>query len=412
MHALVFIASLWAASAAAADWPQFRGPDGQGHAEARGLPLTWSETENIAWKMPIAGRGWSSPAITDGRIWLTVARDEGHSLRAIALATHTGGPLADVEVFHKTDPGSIHSKNSHASPTAIIEGDRVYVHFGAHGTACLATDGSIVWKTEELHYNHQHGPGGSPVLWRDLLLVNCDGTDVQYVVALDKKTGDVRWKRDRAHIGEERRAGRDVAPMAYSTPLVVSVGGRDELISVASDHVVAYEPSTGEEIWFLRFNGYSNVPRPFVAGGLVFVTSGYGKPILYAINLDGEGDVTDSKVAWTLTKGVPLNPSPLVVGDELYVLNDSGIVTCLAVESGKRHWQKRLGGNFSASPIYADGRIYILDEAGTTIVIKPGKEYELLATNRLEGRTLASLAVADGALFLRTETHLYRIEKR
>ena len=396
----------------AAEWPQFRGPDGQGHAPRRSqVPVSWSETQNITWKMPIPGRGWSSPAIADGKVWLTTATEDGHSLRALAIDAVTGKTLHDVEVFRKDDPGAIHSKNSHASPTAIIEEDRVYVHYGAHGTACLSTSGDIVWRNNELKHNHQHGPGGSPVVWHDLLILNCDGTDVQFVVALDKETGKIRWNRPRAHIGEPRRTGKDIAPMAYSTPLIIDVAGRPQLVSVGADSVVAYEPASGEEIWWSRFNGYSNVARPVFGHGMVFISSGYGPTTFYAIKVDGHGDVTDSKVAWKINKGMPVNSSPLIIGDEIYVLSDSGILTCLDVASGKRHWQKRIGGNFSASPLYAGGRIYLLDEAGNATVIRPGKKYELVGTNKLDGRTLASPAVARDAIFLRTETHLYRIEQ-
>jgi len=396
----------------ARDWPQFRGPDGQGHAEATGLPLKWSESDNVSWKVPITGRGWSSPSIADGKVWLTTAQDDGHSLRAVALDVRSGSILHDVEVFAKTDPGAIHSKNSHASPTPLIDGHRVYVHFGAHGTACLTTQGDIVWKMDELKYNHQHGPGGSPLVWQDLLIVNCDGTDVQFVVALDKETGKVRWKRDRGHISEPRRTGKEVAPMAYSTPLLIEVEGRPQIISAGADHVAAYDPASGNEIWWAAYNGYSNVPRPVFGHGLVFVSSGYGSPTLYAIAVDGQGDVTASKAAWNMKRAAPLSPSPLLVGDELYVISDAGIATCLDARTGKRHWQQRLGGNFSASPVYADGRIYLLDENGSTTVLRPGKTYEELASNKLEGRTLASLAVADGAIFLRTESHLYRLEEK
>ena len=399
------------ASAFAHDWPQFRGPDGQGHAAGQGLPLKWSETQNVAWKVPVAGRGWSSPAVTGKQIWLTTALDDGRHLRTIALRATDGSVLHDVEVFAKSDPGSIHSKNSHASPTPYIDGDRVYVHFGAHGTACLTTAGEIVWKTDVLHYNHQHGPGGSPVVWNDLVIVNCDGTDVQFVAALDKQTGDVRWKRDRQHISEARRTGKNIAPMAYSTPLLIEAAGRDQLVSAGSDHVAAYDPATGEEIWWAAYDGYSNIPRPVLGHGLVFVSSGYGAPTLYAIGVDGRGDVTGSKVAWTMKRGAPLSPSPLLVGDELYVISDAGILNCVDARTGKRHYQERLGGSFSASPILADGRIYLLDEDGTTTVVKPGHKFEKLATNRVDGRTLASLAVADGAIFLRTDSHLYRIER-
>jgi outer membrane protein assembly factor BamB len=384
-----------------ADWPQFRGPDGQGHSAETGLPLTWSETENVAWKTPIPGLGWSSPAIQGDQIWLTTALEAGHVLCAICVNRTDGQIVHNVEVFRKEDPGPIHNKNSHASPTPLIEGDRVYVHFGAHGTACLTTAGEIVWKTEELKHDHRHGPGGSPVLYEDLLILNCDGTDVQFVIALDKATGQPRWRSDRE------------GAMSYSTPLVIEVDGQDQLITTGGEQVIAYKPTSGEEIWRARYpGGYSNVPRPVYGDDLVYVCSGYNTPKVFAIRPEGaQGDVTATHVVWTLEKAAPHNPSPLLIGDELYVVSDKGIGTCLDAKTGTVHWQERLGGNYSASPLFVDGRIYFLSEEGLTTVISPGKEFKQLASNQLDGRTLASVAVSKGAFYLRSADHLYRIEQ-
>ena len=400
--------------AVAEDWPQFRGPDGQGHATSRNVPLTWSETENIVWKVPVPGLGWSSPSVVGNQIWLTSAVDEGHSLRAIALARDTGKPLYDVEVFHLDEPGPIHTNNSHASPTPVVEDGRVYVHFGAHGTACLSTDGQLIWKTQELKYNHQHGPGGSPVVWKDLLIVQCDGVDVQFVVALDKATGKIRWKREREHISEERRSGKKEVPMAYCTPLVIDVDGETQLICLGSDALVAHDPATGDELWWFSFSGYSNVAKPVYAKGMLFFPSGFGTPVFCAIKVGGRGDVTKTNRAWTTIRSgvVPLDVSPLVVGDELYTITDSGIGVCYDAVTGKLRWQDRLEGKFWASPVFADGRIYSLDEAATTTVLAPGKAFEKLATNKLDGHAQASPAIVDGVIFLRTDTHLYRIEKQ
>ncbi|MGH7138833.1 MAG: PQQ-binding-like beta-propeller repeat protein, partial [Pirellulales bacterium] len=375
-------------------------PDGQGHSNQRGLPLKWSETENIAWKAPVAGLGWSSPVIAAGQIWLTTALDKGHSLRAVCLDSASGETMHDIEVFHADDPGGIHSKNSYASPTPILEQGRVYLHFGDLGTACLSTDGQVVWRNSELKYSHGHGPAGSPVLYHDLLIVSCDGIDVQYVAALDKHTGKLRWKTD--------RKGR----MAYSTPLVIKVGGADQLVSTGGEQAMAYEPDSGKEIWRVRYDGYSEVPRPVYGQGLVFLATGYDTPWLYAVRPDGRGDITESHVEWKLQKGAPLNPSPLLVGEDLYLVSDQGIASCLDAKTGDKHWQKRLPGNYSASPLVADDKIYITNEQGLTTVIEPAKEYRQLAANEIDGQTLASLAVSGKAIFLRSGTHLYRIEKK
>ena len=386
--------------APAENWPEFRGLTGQGHSGERGLPLTWSETENVAWKVPIPGRGWSSPVLIDDQIWLTTAMDDGRSLRAICLNRDTGRIVHNVEVFQLTDPGAVHQKNTHASPTPILEGDRVYLHFGSHGTACITRSGQIVWKTQELKYYHRHGPGGSPVVYGDLLIVSCDGYDIQFVVALDKQTGKIRWKSPRKGY------------QAYTTPLTIQVQGKDQLISPGAHRTVAYEPLTGKEIWSVRYgDGYSNVPRPVFGHGLVFICSGFEQAELLAVRPDGRGDVTDSHVAWSVKRAVPLTPSPLLVGEELYLVSDNGIASCLDAKSGKTHWQQRLGGNHSASPIFAEGRIYFLNEEGGSVVIEPGKEFKKLATNQLDGQTLASMAVSGRAIFVRSSSHLYCLQQ-
>ena len=395
----------------ASDWPQFRGPEGQGHSTASKLPTTWSETENVLWKTPVPGSGWSSPALLGQQIWLTTAVDNGKTLHALAFDRRSGKLLHDVVVFELEDPGPIHSKNSHASPTPLLEGDRVYVHFGAHGTACLDNSGKILWTNRELKYNHRHGPGGSPVLFKDLLILNCDGSDLQFVTALDKTTGQVRWKTERKHISEDRRSGKSNVPMAYSTPLLATIDGRLQLLSCGSDSLVSYNPEDGSENWWFRYDGYSNVPRPVLANGLVFISSGYDRPEFFAVRTaDAKDDITESHLAWNLKKAAPLNPSPLALGNELYIVSDNGIATCLDAATGTQHWQERLGGNFSASPTFADGLVWFLDEAGKMIVIKPGTTFEQVATNTLEGRTLATPAFVDQSIYLRTDTHLYCLQ--
>jgi outer membrane protein assembly factor BamB len=387
----------------AEDWPEFRGPGGEGHSTERGLPLEWTEaadgsSKNIAWKALVPGAGWSSPAIRGNRAWLTTATDGGRSLRAVAVDIKMGRIVLDIEVFRLTGDIPIHAKNSHASPTPVLDGDYVYLHFGSYGTACLRSSGAIVWRTR-LPYYHRHGPGGSPTSYKDLLIISCDGYDTQYVVALEKKTGKIRWKRPRDGY------------QAYTTPLVINVDGRDQVVSPGAYRAVAYDPLTGAEIWSVRYGkGYSNVPRPVFGAGLVFLCSGFEEPSILAVRPDGKGDVTETHVAWTGRRGAPLTPSPLVIGDEIYFVNDSGIASCVDARTGKEHWRQRLGGNYSASPVYADGRIYFMSEECETVVIAPGKQFGLLARNRLDGTCLASMAISDRAIFVRTNDHLYRLE--
>ncbi len=399
----VWVLALPSAAALGQDWPEFRGPGGQGHSVEHGVPIEWNEARNVMWKTPVAGLGWSSPVVAGGRVWLTTATDAGDiSLRALAFDVESGRELLNVEVFRLRTARDINPKNSWASPTPVIEGDRVYVHFGADGTAALTTSGEIVWKTR-FPYESQHGAGGSPVLYGDLLIFSCDGHDAAFVVGLDKRTGKVRWKTGR----------RQPADQAYTTPLVIRVGERDQIVSVGAFRAAAYDPQSGKEIWRVGYrDGFSNVPRPVYGHGLVYIATGFQQPTLIAVRPDGSGDVTPTHVAWTLRRGAPLTPSPLLVGDELYVVTDAGILSCLDAKSGELHWQQRLGGTYSASPVFADGRIYFLAEQGAAIVIAPGKEFRRIAVNVLDGGALASMAVSAGSVFIRSDRHLYRIATR
>jgi outer membrane protein assembly factor BamB len=387
---------------ASADWPQFRGPTGQGHSSETGLPLEWSESRNVVWKVPVPGRGWSSPVVAAGRAWLTTStKERGASLRALAFDVESGREVVNVELFHVRSADLLNAKNSHASPTPIIDGDRVYVHFGAEGTAALTTSGEIVWKTR-LPYQSQHGNGGSPMLYGDLLILSCDGSDQAFVVALDKRTGKVRWKTWR----------RQPWDQAYTTPLLIRVGEQDQVVSVGAYRAAAYDPQTGKELWRVSYaDGFSNVPRPVYGHGLVYIATGFQQPTLMAVRPDGSGDVTKTHVAWTLRRAAPLTPSPLIVGDEIYIVNDGGIASCLDAKTGDPLWQQRLGGEYSASPVFADGRIYFLNEEGVATAIAPGTAFVRLATASLDGATLASIAVADGSFFIRSDTHLYRIAR-
>ncbi len=385
----------------AQEWPQFRGPDGQGHASERGLPTEWSETQNIVWKVPVPGRGWSSPVAAAGRVWLTTATTIGResSLRLLSFDAASGRQTLDVEVFRLKNLTLLNAKNSHASPTPIVEGDRVYVHFGAQGTAAVSTTGEILWKVR-LQYDSQHGNGGSPVLYGDLLILNCDGFDEAFVVALDTQTGKTRWRTLRPQPWSQ----------AYSTPLVIRVDNRDLVVSVGAFHAAALDPQNGKEVWRVDYpDGFSNVPRPVYDEGLVFIATGFQQPAILAVRPDGKGDVTRTHVAWTQSRGAPLTPSPLVVGNELYVVTDAGIASSIDVRTGTIRWQHRLGDGVSASPVLADGRIYFLDESGKTTVVAPGPTFQQLATNVLDGPALASMAVASQSFFIRTATHLYRI---
>ena len=392
--------SIAAATPAAAAWPEFRGPGGQGLAREANAPLRWGEGRNIAWSAPIPGRGWSSPVVRDGLVWLTAAEQGGASLSALAFEASSGRLIRQTEVFALDSAPSIHQKNSHASPTPILEDDRVYVHFGALGTAALDFDGRVVWTNREHRYNHGHGSGGSPEQWENLLIFSCDGTDRQFMAAVDKNDGRTAWT-----------ASRGRARMAYSTPLAIPRGDDAQIVSPGADRAVSYDPRTGRELWWITYDGFSNVPRPVYAHGLVYIASGFYDPTLFAVRPDGEGDVTLSHVAWTASRGVPLTPSPIVVGDQIHFVSDNGIASCLDARDGSEHWRKRLGGNFSASPTAVGERIYFTNETGETTVLRAGVRYEELARNQLGDETLASLAVDGEAIYLRAGTTLYRLEE-
>lgn len=391
------------------NWPEFRGPTGQGLSSETGLPVEWSEDRNVAWKVEVPD-GWSSPIYWDGRLFVTAAlpveggEPNDQHLAALCLDAGDGKILWQKTLFGQRheDVQGIHTKNSHASPTPLTDGRRLFVHFGPHGTACLTLDGEVTWFRDDLKYDPRHGGGNSPVLVDDLLFVNCDGHDTQFVVALDAETGKDRWREDRPPLRGEKG-------FAFGTPLVIEIEGRKQIISPAADRVVAYDPAGGEELWRFDYEGYSIVPRPVFGHGLVFVSSSFDDPTFYALR-PGRGK--EPEVAWSTKKGAPGTPSPLLVGDEIYFVDDRGIATCADATTGKTHWVERLGGNYSASPVFAGGHIYFQNEDGGTVVVAPGKEFQSVARNSLPGRTLASYAVADSSIFLRTDTHLYRLKQQ
>ena len=389
------------------NWSQFRGPGGQGHSTATGLPLSWSETTNVSWKCEIEGTGWSSPVTRGKQLWVTTALDSGKSLLAISLNLTTGKQLQRIEVFTPQTIRRRHSKNSYASPTPILEGDRVYVHFGPYGTACLTTAGEIVWKTKLAHTT-LYGPSSSPVLFKDLLIVQCHGTDVRYVTALDKTTGQAVWQTTHDYKNPQLERHN-----AESTPLVIHTDGGAQLICNVAGHVLAYEPRTGNSLWSVQqAENYAQVPRPVYGNGLLFTAGGYYSPVLFAIRPDGRGDITASHVKWSVREAVPHNPSPLLINQQLYVVSDNGVASCLDARSGQVHWRKRLAGNFFTSPIFADEKIYFFNEQGVTTVLAPGTRFQNLATNKLDGRIMASPAVSGKAIYLRTDRHLYCLARK
>jgi len=403
---LMFVSQIvWAGET----WPQFRGPAGDGHTDATGLPLTWDAEHNVVWKTPIHDRGWSSPVIWRNQIWLTTATADGHKLYAVCVDRQSGKIVHDVHVFDVEKPQSIAAMNSYASPTSVVEAGRVYVHFGTYGTACIDTDlGKILWTRRDLNCDHHEGAGSSPMLVDNLLVFHVDGRDVQYVVALNKTTGKTVWKTDRSV--NFTGVPRDLRK-CYATPIVIESGGQRQLISVGPRATMGYEIATGRERWKVTYGGWSIAPRPVFGHGMIFMINDYLRPELWAVRPDGEGDVTASHIAWKHNKTMPSRPSPLLVDDLLFLINSDGVATCLEAKTGEVVWQKRIGGKFSASPIYAAARIYLFDESSVTTVIEAGREFKKLAVNKLiDEQLMASPAAVGNSLFVRTATHIYRIE--
>ncbi len=410
--------------AAAVQWPQFRGPWGDGHVSAPadsailGFPLSWSETENVKWKTEIPYRGWSTPVVMGGQAWLTTATPEGHDFFAICVDAETGEVRYNERLFHCERPEPLgNNVNGYATPSPVIEAGRVYVHFGSYGTACLGTgDFKVLWKREDLRCRHYRGPASSPVLFEDLLILTLDGVDVQYLVALDKKTGQTVWKTDRSVAWNDENVPGQMARdgdlrKAHSTPLLVNAGGKPLLLSVGAKAAYGYDPRTGREVWRVRYDAWSAAPCPLYDQGLAFIITGFGgKTELLAIRVDGQGDVTDTHVAWRFGSMVPKTASPILVDGLIYMVSDEGLLTCLESATGAQVWRSRIPGNYAASPIYADGRLYWFNQQGKTTVLRPGRSFEPLAANSLAGGFMASPAAAGNALYLRTKTHLYRVQ--
>lgn len=417
------------------DWPRFRGPEGNGHAQGVGLPVKWSESENILWKVAVPGQGHSSPVVVDGQIWLTTAittdlsaeeKTErlkstknpkelnlvgSLSLRALCFDSQSGKQLRDIELLTIAEPEPIHHTNTYASPTPLLHDGKLIAHFGSYGTVCVDCEsGKVEWRNIDLKVNHQNGPGSSPLVWEDLVVVHMDGIDQQFIAAFNIADGKLAWKTDRS--GEMHPVPE--MKKAYCTPVVVETDRGPELISAAANWVYGYNPRTGSELWKAHYGdlGFSTVPAPVIGHGMAYICTSYAKSQLLAVKYGGKGDVTQTHVAWKSDSQIPKKPSLLLVGEQLIVCNDTGILTCLNALSGKEEWRARVGGNFSASPLLANGLVYLFNQEGKTTVFKANRPFEVLAENELAEGCNASPAVDGRALIVRTASKLYRIENK
>jgi outer membrane protein assembly factor BamB len=422
LHCLAL--SFLTASLHGAAWPDFRGPTSDGRAPTPGqthligLPVHWSEKENVIWKTPIHDRGWSSPVILDNQIWLTTATPDGHDFFAVCVDKDSGKILFDQRIFHCDSPEPLgNDLNCYASPSPVIEPGRVYVHFGSYGTAALNTaDFQVVWKRDDLPCRHFRGPGSSPILDQNRLILTMDGIDLQYMIALDKATGKTLWKTDRT--ADWKDLGSDGKPMgggdfrkAFSTPIVVEAGGVRQLLTSGSKAAYSYDPATGQELWKFRHGGYSPAARPLFDHGLAFISTGNGSAEMVALRVDGRGDVTDTAAVWRAGHGPPRKPSPVLDNGLLFMVNDGGIVSCLETATGNQVWRERINGEYSASTILGDGHIYCFSQTGTTTLLQASRNFAVVATNQLGTGFMSSPAVDGRALYLRSKTDLYRIEQ-
>jgi outer membrane protein assembly factor BamB len=398
------------------NWPQFRGSDQSGRSGESGIPLKWSATENVAWKTPIPGESWSSPIVWGDRVFLTTTTDGGKSCRVLSIDRKSGKVLWNKEVFTQKTLRKEH-RNTYATPTPATDGERVYACFGDGSFVALDFAGEVVWTNRDYPFYSQHGLGSSPILHGELLIMARDGSsegpdkslgwlkpwDRAFVVALEAKTGRERWK-----------ATRGLSRISHGTPTVwKNADSKSQVVSEAGDVVQGFDLETGERLWSSKVTGEGKAPSTIVGDGLVFTAGGWGgKDSIKAFRIEGSGDLGESNLAWEHKQAMPNIPSMIYMKPHLYAISDQGIVSCLDASSGKRVWWERLSGNFSASPVYAEGRLYFVSDDGMTYVIAAGPEFKVLAKNSLGEKVQASPAVSQGRIFIRAERNLICIGKR
>lgn len=401
----------------AGQWTHFRGEGSRGHAEGGKYPVSWSETNGIAWQTPVHGRAWSSPVVLGNQVWMTTATEDGQELFAIALDFQSGKVIRDQKLFQVDAPQFAHKFNTYGSPSPAIEPGRVYISFGSPGIACLDTaTGKVLWERRDFVCNHFRGAGSSPVIYKDLLLLHFDGSDNQFVTALDKQTGTTVWKQNRSI--DYKDIGADGKPeadgdwrKAFSTPVIHNFGAGDVMLSLGSKAIYGYEPSSGKELWRVEERKcHSGSASPVVCGELIFMPMGFSKGELIAVNQKNAVSSPESAIAWRSSRNVPNKPSAICVDGLLYLVDEAGVVSCLEPANGAEVWRERIGGNYSASPIFAGGHIYFFSEEGKATVIKPGRVFEVVAKNDLGDGYMATPAAVDGKLILRSRTKVYCIQ--
>ena len=393
-------------------WSQFRGHYGNGIIKSTSAPINWSDNTNIDWKTPIHDRGWSSPVIWNDQVWMTTATKKGNKMYAICVNKLSGKIEHDIHVFDVKSPQAITNENTYASPTPVVEEGRVYVHFGTYGTACISTkDGQILWKRRDLNCDHEigAGPASSPFIYNNFLIFNVDGRDVQYVIALNKETGETAWKTNRSVDFSDVQVNQR---KAYGTPFIIPRGNSNQMVSIGAKGVYSYDPENGKELWKAEHRGWSIAPRPVYGEGLVFTMIDRDRPEMWAIKPNGSGDITETHIEWKETKRMPPRASPIIIKGLLFVVDRNGYISCIEAKTGKSIWQKRMKGRFSASPILANNLIYFFNEDTVCTIIKPTRELEIVAENKLStDKLMATPAFDENSIYIRTENNLYRIKE-
>lgn len=397
------------------NWTHFRGSNLNGISAETQAPVQWNDSTNILWETDIADKGWSSPIVYGDQVWLTTANEDGKNLNAVCLDFNTGKKIYDMNIFKPDSVFSKHSINSYATPTPCIEEGFVYLDYGSLGTACIKTNtGDVVWKRNDLICNHVQGPGSSPILYRNLLILHYEGTDVQFIVAMNKQTGETVWKTERpANLYEPLVP---IGKKAYITPLIVNVKGKDLLISNGAAVCIAYEPETGKEVWRVVQGEDSTIAMPISENGIVyfytsFVSSPDGEKYaeLLAVNPDGKGDITATNVLWRFKSPILQLLTPVIKDGLIYTIDTRNVLHCLDAKTGDEMYSKKLKSKYNSSPVCDAENVYFTSVKGETLVIKQGEQLQIIAENKMTGEINATPVLLRKSILFRSDSRVYRI---
>ena len=397
------------------NWTHFRGSDLSGISDMEKAPLKWGDETDFKWKTTIHGKGWSSPVVFGNQIWITTATEDGSELYAVCVDFTSGKIIYDIKVFTPSDVSGKHTLNTYATPTPCIEKGFLYVHYGSLGTACINTsNGSLVWKRTDLRCNHIQGPASSPVLYKNLLILHYEGTDVRFITALDKQTGETVWKTDRP--AEPYKKLPEIGAKAYVTPLIMNVKGSDMLISNGSAVCIAYNPENGNEIWRIVRGAESTIAMPFSEKGIVYYYTGFmvdkdGSNFseLLAVNPDGKGDITETNILWRKRTPQLQLLTPVIKDGLIYTVDSENNMLCIDASTGKDIWKTKKRANFNASPVYAAGKVYFFSVKGESDIIRSGRKLEIVAQNNIKDQIWATPAFLRNSIIMRTDKYLCRI---